>query len=318
MDQVIADKMNSAVRIETTVGGGGTPEYAEKEEVWNGTVHNINFDPNSVKYCDNIYRNISEYDVSTAPHTQLYQLEVDYTFNTTINTLEKMRLIAAVHLSINTSYDDPDYEGCQIFIQDVNTGQWVNTGLEVLQGFRWLNVTLDNPERYIDETTGYEGNLKIKIIDEQGGSSTQQKFHGNKKGHGPTRIYVVDSDPSQGTLRIDCMEVAAEPLVLKVSNLGGIDVRLSRLWITNSTETTNPEKDHLFADLENLNVWVSAGSQRIITLSDSTEYLPDGSLNCTIENNQIIVYYVPHAGVTVQLKVLTITGNTAACSYTFP
>ena len=67
------------------------------------------------------------------------------------------------------------------------------------------------------------------------------------------------------------MEVRADPVALKVTNLGGIDVSLSRLWIT---ETTNPNSDHIYADLEPLGVdgTISPGAQKIISLSDTTVF----------------------------------------------
>ena len=65
------------------------------------------------------------------------------------------------------------------------------------------------------------------------------------------------------------MEVRGEPVALKVTNLGGIDVTLSRLWII---ETASSESDHIYANLEPLNVLVSPGQQQIIVLSDTTEF----------------------------------------------
>jgi hypothetical protein len=124
-------------------------------------------------------------------------------------------------------------------------------------------------------------------------------------------------DGTQGELQIDYMEVRGDPVALEVTNLGGLDATLSRLWITNSTETANPESDHVYADLEPLNEWVSAGSHQIIVLSDRTEFSGE-SLAVAGDESKITVKYVPPAGQTVVFKVVTKHGNTAACSYSFP
>lgn len=272
MDQVTADKMNSAVKMETTVGGG-QPAY----------------DANG--------HTISEQSVSGS-----YQLTYDSTFTTTINSPQKMRLIAGVSLNVHASFDDPDYEGCGIVISYSQSGtftdrDWVDTGLRVISGFRWLNITYSSPKNYIDPT----GQVRIEIVDTIRGSGG---------------IWGASPDSKKGTLYIDYIEVTPQPVALKVTNLGGMGMSLSRLWIT---ETTNPNSDHIYADIEPLGVdgTIPAGAQKIIVLSDTTVFSGE-SLAVAMDGNNIKVQYVPPAGQTVTFKVLTKNGNTAACSYSFP
>ncbi len=123
-----------------------------------------------------------------------------------------------------------------------------------------------------------------------------------RKMNSPVRIEVAD---------------AGSPFVFEVTNLGGVDTALSRLWIVNSTDTGN-EKDHVYADLEPLNVWVAAGSTRRLTLDSETILNEDGSVNATLSNSEITIHYAPPPGQTVIFKILTKLGNTAACSQEFP
>jgi hypothetical protein len=288
--------------METTVGGG-IPKQCVSETIRNGT------SPAGSKMedtwqidDDGASRKIKENKVSGS-----YLLEVDYNFTTAIDTPEEMRLVAAVSLSIYVNFVDADYEGCYIGILYSQSGtfrdsQWINTGLTAISGFRWANVTLSSPRNYIDMSRG--GRVSLKFMDAVQGT-------GGFWGSTP--------DPTQGELQIDYMEVRGDPVALKVTNLGGIDVSLSRLWIINSTETASPESDHMYADLEPLNVWISPGQQQIIVLSDTT--VPSGEPNelaVAMDGNNIKVQYAPPAGYTVIFKVITKLGNTAACSYSFP
>ena len=106
------------------------------------------------------------------------------------------------------------------------------------------------------------------------------------------------------------------PLTLEVTNLGGVDVALSRLWLINSTDTGS-ETDHIYADLEPLNVWVTAGNTRQITLNTITIFNDDGSINATLNGETITVHYAPPSGLTVTFRILTKLGNTAAVNIDF-
>jgi len=99
----------------------------------------------------------------------------------------------------------------------------------------------------------------------------------------------------------------------EVTNQGGVDASLSRLWILNSSNTGDAN-DHIFADLEPLNVWVSAGNKKVIKLNTTTITHVDGSLAATIRDSEIIIFYEPPQGFPITFKILTTTGNTAACS----
>jgi hypothetical protein len=301
MDQLIADKMNSAVRLETTIGGGN-PSYAFTESITHGSPQDT-FDSSVTSSPDGNSHSITEVPVSN-----VYTLNASYTFNTGITSQEKMRLIASVQINVRATFDDPDFEGCVIGIWDCIDKVVVNTGIGVIKGYRWSNVTLSPAERYIDTKTGI---VKIGFLDATGGVSV------GIWGGGGSSQWSSSPDPNPGTLRIDCMIVIPEPVALEVTNLGGLDVMLSRLWITNSTETVNPTNDHLYADLEPLNMWIPAGSRQTITLSDITSLIISGNeTSLRVSGNE--VYYVPPNGASVIFKILTKNGNTAACSYTFP
>jgi len=283
MDQVIADKMNSAVRIETTVDGGGV-YHSGHENILLGNDSGVPYDPSFTNSYDDNYRIIREQ--WAPPEDQ--RLEVVYTFNTTLRTSWH---IAAVRLSVLASYEDGGDENCSIAIRDFNDMVWVNTGQTVIQEFKWLNMTLSQSSRYID------GNGLVQI-----------RFEDSNK----------TADNVQGELSIDYLEVSTELVALEVTNLGGLDVTLSRLWIVNNTQTANPDKDHIYADLETrIHIWVAAGSRRKMVLSDETRFNSDGSINVTRSGDGIIVYYAPPAGQTVTFRVLTKRANTAACSYHF-
>jgi len=96
---------------------------------------------------------------------------------------------------------------------------------------------------------------------------------------------------------------------LNVTNNGGFEVRLSRLWLVNVTSSS--EKDHIYVDLENstdggpLNVRVAAGAQICLVFGDTTEVLPSGDVE--------VDYPVPDHS--VRCKILTTLGNMAACTY---
>jgi hypothetical protein len=231
---------------------------------------------------------------------QSYALNVTYTFDTAIDTPDELRLIAAISINIRASYEDSNYEGCFILIFNIIDRQWESTGQTIISGFRWSNLTLSLPSRYIDNT----GQVKITIGD------------GMRGGGG---LWGSATDDKQGILKIDYIEVRGEPVALKITNLGGLDVALSRLWINNDTETSAPEQDHIYTNLESLDppVWILPGSQQVIVLSDRTVFYK-GSLEVAWDEGKIKVQYVPPAGQTVIFKIITKDGNTAACSYSFP
>ena len=101
---------------------------------------------------------------------------------------------------------------------------------------------------------------------------------------------------------------------LKVDNVGGLGVTLSRLWITNSTQSVGSVDDHLFADFENFSVFVAAGGHRNITLSDETVSVGVNEVRVRVEeDHSVFVDYAPSVAVT--FRVLTKRANTAACEF---
>jgi hypothetical protein len=130
MDQLNADKTNSAVRIEAQVLPGNPVISSGKQ-------------------------NVSE---EGSPE---YSLKGNYTFVTSIRTTEEKRLVADLRFSVNASFVDDLNEPCFVYILDCDQNAWINTELMVMNGYRWSNTTLSLPSNYIDE----EGNVTVKIVD---------------------------------------------------------------------------------------------------------------------------------------------------------
>jgi len=97
---------------------------------------------------------------------------------------------------------------------------------------------------------------------------------------------------------------------LKVDNVGGLDVALSRLWIIT-------DDAHLFADFESKDVHVGAGCHRNVTLGGVTVFVGEDEVRVRVDGGgSVFVDYAPSSGVTVVFRVLTKRANTAACSLT--
>jgi hypothetical protein len=268
VDQVIADKTNSPVRIETTVLLGAP-------------VNSSDWQPDQYLYEEGWPR---------------YSLIREYAFSTGIVSAEEKRLVADLRFSINASFDDDSNEPCFVYIWDCDQSAWMNTGLMVMKGYRLSNTTLAFPTSYIDGG----GSVNIRIQD------ASWQFGTN--------------DTEQGALNIRYMAVCTDSVALEVTNLGGSDATLSRMWIVNATQT-GAETDHVYADLETVanDTLVAGGSRRTITLNTETRPVDEeGSIPVTTNGDDIVLYYVPPAGQTVIFRALTTLGNTAACSYDFP
>lgn len=98
---------------------------------------------------------------------------------------------------------------------------------------------------------------------------------------------------------------------LEVTNIGGLDTALSRVWIiTNDT--------HYFADFEAKNVHIAAGRYINITVKDipgSPNAL--NAIRADVDTNGTIsVDYEQPINTTVTYRVLTTLANSAACSLT--
>jgi hypothetical protein len=267
MDQLIADRTNSAVRMEAQVLPGN-PVTSSGEQIEAG------------------WRSGQYLFENGWPE---YSLKVNYTFGTTIATAEEKRLIADLRFSVNASFVDDVNEPCFVYILDCDQNAWMNTGLMVMNGYRWSNTTLSLPSSYIDE----QGNVMIRIVD----ASSQ----------------LGVNDTSQGRLNIVYMAIYVDSVALEVVNMGGTDATLSRLWIINAT-------DHVYADFEAVpnGTLVAGGTTRTIRLSTETTFTDgDDSILVTADGDNIVIHYVPPAEQIVAFRVLTTLGNTAACSYTF-
>ena len=246
-DQVVADKTNSAVSLET-VALPGNP--------------------------------LNSYSVYFSMGQGGY-----YDFQFAIGTNET--LITDLRLSIYANFIGDLSESCVVQILDSNHVP-VNTGLTIMNGsLAWSNVTLSSPSNYIDA----EGSVTIRI---------------------------VDVGSAQGYLNVNTMTVSADLVALQVTDLGGTDATLSRIWIITTNQTANV---HVYADMNGTapgDALVTGGSTRTIMLSDQTELAGDGSILVTDNAGSLTVNYAPPTGQTVTFRVMTTLGNTAACSYDFP
>lgn len=287
MDQVIADKTNSAVRIETAVLPG-TPVNSNSEQI-------------VLAYGAGL--SLSE---APTPGSGSLALNVTFMFYPTVNaggvatridTAGKQRLVADLRLSINASYVDPVNEPCFVYIWDYDESGWVNTALMVTNGFVWSNTTLSDPSSYING----KGLVMVGLMD----ASSQMGYN----------------DTAQGFLNIASIEVCADSVALEVTNLGGSEAALSRLWIINATQTADSQTDHVYADLNGTtpgDTIVAGGSTLTIMLSDQTQLANDSSVLATDNTGNWTLNYAPPPGGQVIFRVLTTLGNTAACSYNFP
>ncbi len=283
-EEAITERMNTPIKLEIT-GAGGDEKYTVDFTLVYGWV--ISGTHNDTHSKDNTLHDIKERK-SGAPPSPL--LDVRYTFVTGITQTE-FRLIKTLTIHIYATYEDEQYEHCSVLLQTVDGG-WVDTWGDVMQGWAWLNMTIENPEVYIHN----DGTVVLK-------------FDSDNDGH------HVLADNSTGILKIDYMDIRVEPIAVKVTALGGTDTHLIRLWIIEENRN-----NHLYADLDDLsNSWISAGGVKYLTLSGETRTNPDGSILAeALNTNTIKIWYNPPSGETVYFRVLTERGNMASCSYTFP
>ena len=278
MDQIVAEKTNSAVRMEITTVPG--PLVAGDEQ------------PYPIGYRD--AQGLHEMLVKGG-----FSLIVNYTFHTAMDTPENKTLIADLRLRVHASFTEVgSTEPCFVQILDYNQNAWVNTGLMVTSGYIWSNATISAPNNYIDGV----GNVTIRIVD----AST---------------LLGYNDTQSSGTLNVNRTEICVDLVALEVTNLGGSDTILSRIWIVNAIQTQGVQADHVFADLNGTapnDILVAGGSARMIMLSNETQLTPEGSISVTDNAGILTVNYAPPNGQTVLFRVLTTLGNTAACSCSFP
>jgi len=100
---------------------------------------------------------------------------------------------------------------------------------------------------------------------------------------------------------------------LVVTNNGGVDVALSRLWV-------NDRNGHWYADFEVDNdeeLWVAAGYTKTIWLNMTSRSFDGQSIEVTWddEGNALVHYSYYSYGGSVTFKILTSRGNSAACQY---
>jgi hypothetical protein len=97
---------------------------------------------------------------------------------------------------------------------------------------------------------------------------------------------------------------------LVVTNNGGVDVALSRLWIINGSL-------HLFADFESLadyQPWVGAGNSTELDFNASAPVTNVSPIAVTWNGEYAVVQYSVSGN--VSFKIITANGNSASCSIT--
>ena len=122
-------------------------------------------------------------------------------------------------------------------------------------------------------------------------------------------------DRMNSGIKVDFIEDDGSVIVLTVSNVGGLDVSLSRLWIVNSTQSLVSNDDHVFGDFEPWNIHITAGGQRNVTLTleGIENSVVDGKVNVKVEDGSVIVNYFPPSE-NVTFRVLTKRANIAGCN----
>jgi hypothetical protein len=98
--------------------------------------------------------------------------------------------------------------------------------------------------------------------------------------------------------------ISNNPYQLNVTNVGGVDAKLSILWVdVHSGNAGSPNRFNGYFNLTLQNIVVLAGS------SIPVYWNSDGTLNSYGER------YSPQPGDKLQLKLITTVGNPAACPY---
>ena len=121
----------------------------------------------------------------------------------------------------------------------------------------------------------------------------------------------VLSDKMNSAVKVEAFNETA--VRLEVTNIGGLDAVLSRLWIIT-------DDAHYFADLEAKNIHIAAGRYINITVTTLVPHRDPTLLNAVradVESNgSISVDYEQPFNTTVSYRVITTLANSAACSLT--
>jgi hypothetical protein len=114
------------------------------------------------------------------------------------------------------------------------------------------------------------------------------------------------------SMNVTLSEIYNKPnMTLTVTNNGGVEAVLSRLWIITEDQYYQPY--HNYADFEKgQEIRVAAGDTIELTLSGQTQLESDGSFTVA----GYTISFAPKVGVKVTFTILTTQGNMAACSAT--
>lgn len=310
MDQVIADRMNSAVQLVTGSGSGNlVPCTAGPTFYGFGSLQRDGeFSPPhqtglssgppygmivSGSLADtttqnNTYQVLSEtghMEGSPLHNSDYMALNATYEFDVNIHTNESLRLTSAITFSFYGYSSDSEGEAVDVYIYNVQRKLFEGAGLKILNDINWYNVTIPNPQSFVNTTSG---TIKINYLSDTNGWYWDERNYLN--------------------LYIDYQSVSVDSSALSVSDVGGRDLRLERLWIT---EVSND--NHMYIDLTKddtgnpIEVWIAAGSSTDIAFGSTLSY----------DNKTLTINYTPVSG-KVNFKVLTNLGNMATITYNFP
>jgi hypothetical protein len=318
MDQVVADRVNSPVQLLTASGSGnltycaGNPIFygfglfqspPQGEHDYNPPPYQLDRGPPygmpvSGSYTDTTQQDgvsqvLSEtgYLVDAVGHGKLNDdyvcLNATYNFATGFHSITDLRLMGAITFSFYGSSSDMEGEAVDVNLYNFNKGVFEEVGLKILNALGWYNITVQNPAKYISLSSG---NIIVNYLSD---------FNG----------YYYD-EQTYLTLSIDYQAVSVDPTGLRASDLGGRDLRLEQLWITEVNSD-----NHIPIDLSTVpgtsgtpvEVWIAAGSSIDIVFGTAMSY----------DNKTLTVPYTPVSG-KVNFKVLTNLGNMATTTIDFP
>jgi hypothetical protein len=104
-------------------------------------------------------------------------------------------------------------------------------------------------------------------------------------------------------------------LGLTITNNGGFEVGLSRLWLINVTSGSST--DHMFVELDPQTMRIQAGAEvRLLFTGETTWLNDDGSIHAEqVEGTNKIRVFYPLPDHAVRCKILTSLGNMASVTF---
>lgn len=314
MDQVVADKVNSPVLLETTTGSGnltvcaGNPTFGGFGSLQRPGAHTNPEGPPYGKIVSGSYASTYQQDNasqvlnetgktvtddwngkgSTPINDDYICLNATYNFTmANIHNVGNLRLVGGIAFSFYGYASDAEGEAVDVNLYNFKKGVFEGTGLKIRSALEWYNVTMQNSANYVSLPSG---NVTVNYLSDSNG-------------------YYYD-EITFLILQIDFQGVSADPLALSVSDLGGRDLSVERLWIAEGNND-----NHSYIDLSTVpnpagtpvEIWIAAGSSINILFGNTLSY----------DNKTLTITYQPSPG-KITFKILTNTGNIGTTTYNFP